>query len=181
MKSRFYYHYETIVKDELMLKFQYSNVHEVPRIEKVVVDTSMRSANFKLKLAPSLILALTLISGQKATPTLAKKGNAKLGIRKGAVTGAKVTLRNDKMFQFIDFLVTLVLPRVKNFEGIQAKSLNSQGNLTVQIRDPFTFPQLEAATNLFNHVGAINVTIVTSTSNKDESKCLLRGLSIPIK
>ena len=70
---------------------------------------------------------------------------------------------------------------VKNFEGIQAKSLNSQGNLTVQIRDPFTFPQLEAATNLFNHVGAINVTIVTSTSNKDESKCLLRGLSIPIK
>ena len=164
-----------------MLKFQYSNVHEVPRIEKVVVDTSMRSANFKLKLAPSLILALTLISGQKATPTLAKKGNAKLGIRKGAVTGAKVTLRNDKMFQFIDFLVTLVLPRVKNFEGIQAKSLNSQGNLTVQIRDPFTFPQLEAATNLFNHVGAINVTIVTSTSNKDESKCLLRGLSIPIK
>ena len=181
MKSRFYYHYETIVKDELMLKFQYSNVHEVPRIEKVVVDTSMRSANFKLKLAPSLILALTLISGQKATPTLAKKGNAKLGIRKGAVTGAKVTLRNDKMFQFIDFLVTLVLPRVKNFEGIQGKSLNSQGNLTVQIRDPFTFPQLEAATNLFNHVGAINVTIVTSTSNKDESKCLLRGLSIPIK
>ena len=73
MKSRFYYHYETIVKDELMLKFQYSNVHEVSRIEKVVVDTSMRSANFKLKLAPSLILALTLISGQKPTPTLAKK------------------------------------------------------------------------------------------------------------
>lgn len=181
MKSRFYYHYETIVKDELMLKFQYSNVHEIPKIEKVVVDTSMKSANFKLKLAPSLILALTLISGQKATPTLAKKGNAKLGIRKGAVTGAKVTLRNDKMFQFIDFLVTLVLPRVKNFEGIQTKSLNSQGNLTVQIKDPFTFPQLEAATNLFNHIGAINVTIVTNTSNKDESKCLLRGLSIPIK
>lgn len=181
MKSRFYYHYETIVKDELMLKFQYSNVHEVPRIEKIVVDTSMKSANFKLKLAPSLILALTLISGQKATPTLARKGNAKLGIRKGAVTGAKVTLRNEKMFQFVDFLITLVLPRVKNFEGLQAKSLNAQGNLTIQIKDPFTFPQLEAATNLFNYVGAINITIVTSTSNKEESKCLLRGLSIPIK
>ena len=122
MKSRFYYHYETIVKDELMLKFQYSNVHEVPRIEKVVVDTSMRSANFKLKLAPSLILALTLISGQKATPTLAKKGNAKLGIRKGAVTGAKVTLRNDKMFQFIDFLVTLVLLWLKTLKVYRPKA-----------------------------------------------------------
>jgi large subunit ribosomal protein L5 len=181
MKSRLYYHYETIVKEELMLKFQYSNVHQIPKIKKVVVDTSMKSANFKLKLAPSLILALTIITGQKAAPTLAKKGNAKLGIRKGAVTGAKVTLRNEKMFQFIDFLITLVLPRVKNFEGIKSTSLNNQGNLTIQIKDPFTFPQLEAATHLFNNVGAINITFVTSTDNKDESACLLRGLTIPLK
>jgi large subunit ribosomal protein L5 len=81
----------------------------------------------------------------------------------------------------MDFLITLVLPRVKNFEGIKNESLNAQGNLTIQIKDPFTFPQLEAATNLFNHTGAINVTFVTSTSNKEESKCLLRGLTVPIK
>ena len=181
MRSRLYHHYDTIVREELMLKFQYPNVHQIPRVEKILIDTSMKSANFKLKLAPSLILALTLISGQKAAPTLARKGNAKLGIRKGAVTGAKVTLRNEKMFQFMDFLITLVLPRVKNFEGIKDKSLNDQGNLTIQIKDPFTFPQLEAATNLFNHIGAINITFVTSTTNRNESKCLLRGLTVPIK
>ena len=81
----------------------------------------------------------------------------------------------------MDFLITLVLPRVKNFEGIKDKSLNDQGNLTIQIKDPFTFPQLEAATNLFNHIGAINITFVTSTTNRRESKCLLRGLTVPIK
>ena len=181
MKSRLYQHYYTIVREELMLKFQYSNVHEIPKVTKVVVDTSMRNAGFKLKLTPSVILALTLITGQKAAPTLAKKGNAQLGIRKGAVTGVKVTLRNEKMFQFLDFFITLVLPRIKNFEGIKAKSLNEEGNLTIQLKDPFTFPQLEAATHVFNNVGPINVTIVTSTQEKNESKCLLRVLTIPIK
>lgn len=181
MKSRLYHHYEGIVREELMLKFQYSNVHQIPKVTKVVINTSMKSANFKLKLAPSLILAITLITGQKAAPTLAKKGNAKLSIRKGDVTGVKVTLRNEKMFQFLDFLITLVLPRIKNFEGIQDKSLDNEGNLTIQVKDPFTFPQLEAATNIFNHVGPINITIVTSSKNKIESKCLLRGLTIPLK
>ena len=181
MKSRLYHHYERIVREELMLKFQYSNVHQIPKVTKVVINTSMKSANFKLKLAPSLILAITLITGQKAAPTLAKKGNAKLSIRKGDVTGVKVTLRNEKMFQFLDFLITLVLPRIKNFEGIQDKSLDNEGNLTIQVKDPFTFPQLEAATNIFNHVGPINITIVTSSKNKVESKCLLRGLTIPLK
>ena len=181
MKSRLYQHYYTIVREELMLKFQYSNVHQIPKITKIVVDTSMKNAGFKLKLTPSVILALTLITGQRATPTLAKKGNAKLGIRKGAVTGVKVTLKNEKMFQFLDFLITLVLPRIKNFEGIDAKSLTEEGNITIQLKDPFAFPQLEAATHVFNHVGPINVTIITNARKKNESKCLLRGLTLPIK
>ena len=181
MRNRLYQHYLNVVTEELMLKYQYDNVNEIPSIEKVVLNTSMKTSDFKVKMIPSYIVALTLITGQKASPTLAKKGNAKLGIRKGAVTGVKVTLRNEKMFQFLDFFITLVLPRIKNFEGIKAKSLNEEGNLTIQLKDPFTFPQLEAATHVFNNVGPINVTIVTSTQEKNESKCLLRGLTIPIK
>lgn len=181
MKNRLYEHYSEIVRNELMLKYQYSNIHEIPKIKKIVIDTSMKNANFKIKLAPSIILALTLITGQKASITLAKRGNAKLGIRQGTITGVKITLRNAKMYQFLDLLITLVLPRVKNFDGIKQTSLNNDGNFSLQLKDPFVFPQLEASTNLFNNIGPINVTIVTTTKDRNESLCLLRGFTIPLK
>ena len=181
MRNRLYQNYLNVVTEELMLKYQYDNVNEIPSIEKIVLNTSMKTSDFKVKMIPSFIVALTLITGQKASPTLAKKGNAKLGIRKNTVTGAKVTLRGEIMYNFLDLLSTIVLPRIKNFDGLNKKSLNNEGNFTFQINDPFVFPQLEAASEVFNHLGPITITITTTTQKKDQNLNLLRGLNLPLK
>jgi len=181
MKSRLYEHYLNVVTEELILKYQYKNIYEVPRIDKIVINTSMKTADFKVKMIPSFIVALTLITGQTAYPTLAKKGNAKLGIRKNTVTGTKVTLRGDTMYIFLDFLCTLVLPRIKNFDGLTKKSLNNEGNFSFEIKDPFVFPQLESASEVFNYLGPITITITTTTQKKEQSLNLLRGLNLPLR
>ena len=181
MRNRLYQHYLNVVTEELILKHQYTNVNEIPRIKKIVINTSMKNSGFKVKMIPSFIVALTLITGQKASPTLAKKGNAKLGIRKNTVTGAKVTLRGEIMYNFLDSLSTIILPRIKNFDGFTNKSLNNQGNFSFQIGDPFVFPQLEAASEIFNHLGPITITITTTTQQKKQNLNLLRGLNIPLK
>ena len=179
MKSRLYQHYYTIVREELMLKFQYSNVHEIPKVTKVVVDTSMRNAGFKLKLTPSVILALTLITGQKAAPTLAKKGNAQLGIRKGAVTGVKVTLRGEKMYEFLDRLVTSALPRVRDFNGIKATGFDGRGNYNLGVVEQIIFPEINI--DKVNKISGMDITFVTSADTDKEAKSLLTELGLPFK
>ena len=173
--------YKERVISELKKEFSYKSVMQVPKILKIVVSKGVGAAVADKKLVEHAIDELTLITGQKASPTLAKKGNAKLGIRKNTVTGAKVTLRGEIMYNFLDLLSTIVLPRIKNFDGLNKKSLNNEGNFTFQINDPFVFPQLEAASEVFNHLGPITITITTTTQKKDQNLNLLRGLNLPLK
>ena len=169
-----------ISSEDLITRYQYHNTYQVPKLERLVVSLSLKSSGFNRKNLPSLLMASTIITGQKTKPVITKQGDAAFGIRKNDPVATKVTLRGNEAFYFMDFVNTIVLPKVKNFEGLSRKNINQNKAFNFQINNPLSFPQLEMAYEMFNNVGPVNISLISSSSDKiNDGETFWRNLGLP--
>ncbi|WP_299452339.1 50S ribosomal protein L5 [uncultured Microscilla sp.] len=158
-------------------KFQYKSVMQVPKVTKVVINKGIGAAVADKKLVDVGIDELTLIAGQKAVPTYAKKSVANFKLREGMPIGAKVTLRGDRMYEFIDRLFTVALPRVRDFKGVNEKGFDSRGNYTLGVKEQIIFPEISI--EKVNKITGMDITFVTTASTDEEGYELLKLLGMP--
>ena len=177
MKTRLEEHYVTAVSPALVEKFGYSNVLEVPRVEKVIINMGVGSAVRDSKKIEFAVSDMTKISGQKPIVTRAKKANAAFKLREEMAIGCKVTLRNVRMYEFLDRLVTMALPRVRDFRGLNAKSFDGNGNYAMGIKEQIVFPEIEY--DKVDEVRGMDIIVVTTAKSDDEARELLRGFQFP--
>ena len=169
--------YKKNISKKLKEKFSYKNVMEIPKLEKVVINMGVGEAVKDNKKLESAINELTSISGQKPVVTKAKQANASFKLRAGMSVGLKVTLRKSKMYEFIDRLVTIALPRVRDFRGISSKSFDGNGNYSLGLKEQYIFPEIEYDT--VDSPRGMDITIVTSAKTDAEAKELLTGFNFP--
>ena len=177
MKTRLEEHYVTAVRPVLVEKFGYSNVLEVPRVEKVIINMGVGSAVRDSKKIEFAVSDMTKISGQKPIVTRAKKANAAFKLREEMAIGCKVTLRNVRMYEFLDRLVTMALPRVRDFRGLNANSFDGNGNYAMGIKEQIVFPEIEY--DKVDEVRGMDIIVVTTAKSDDEARELLRGFQFP--
>ena len=163
----------------LMREFQYRNVMEVPTIEKVVLNMGLGEAIQNPKLLESAVDELGRISGQKAVITHARKSIATFKLREEMAIGACVTLRQDRAWEFLDRLINVALPRVRDFKGISPKAFDGRGNYTLGIREQLIFPEIDI--DIIAQVSGLNITIVTTARTDEEGRALLTGLGMPFR
>ena len=179
MKTRLEEHYATAVRPAMMEKFGYTNVLQVPRLEKIVINMGVGEAANDKKHLESAVQNLTAIAGQKPVITKARKSVASFKIREGWPLGCKVTLRGDKMYEFMERLINIAIPRERDFRGMNPKSFDGQGNYNFGIKEQIIFPEIK-----FDNVDTIrgmDVCINTSASDKEGAKALLEVLEFPFK
>ncbi|MGE3560529.1 MAG: 50S ribosomal protein L5 [Nitrospira sp.] len=171
--------YEQQVVPALMKEFGYGNVMQVPRLERVVLNVGMGEAIQNVKLLESAVTELSMITGQKPVVTRAKKAIAGFKLRQGLPIGAKVTLRNRRMYEFLDRLVALALPRIRDFRGVSPKAFDGRGNYTLGLKEQLIFPEIK-----YDEVASIHgmdITVVTTAKTNDEGKALLKHLGMPFR
>lgn len=178
-KPRMKVHYEKIVRDALAKKFEYKNQMQIPRIEKVVINMGVGEATADRKKVENAAADLALISGQKPVMTKAKKSIATFKVRDGMTLGTKVTLRGDRMYEFLDRFVTIALPRVKDFRGLNPKSFDGRGNYACGLKEHIVFPEINY--DQVDEVRGMDVIVVTSAKTDDEARELLRGFNFPFR
>ena len=169
---------EKIIKD-LQGKLDLKNVMQVPTLDKIVISRGVGAAVSDKKLIDHAVEELTLISGQKAVATLSKKDVASFKLRKGTPIGAKVTLRGDRMYEFLDRLITIALPRVRDFQGIKSDGFDGRGNYNLGIKEQIIFPEINI--DKVNKISGMDITFVTNTNSDKEAKELLTELGLPFK
>ncbi len=179
MAPRFKERYENEIAPALDKKFGYKNKHQRPKLDKIVINMGVGEASQNKGLMEGAINDLTLIAGQKPVVTKARKSNASFKIREGMAIGCKVTLRRDQMYEFLDRLVTIALPRVRDFRGINGKSFDGRGNYAMGIDEHIIFPEIEY--DKVDKIRGMDIIICTTASNDDEAKELLRGFDMPFK
>jgi large subunit ribosomal protein L5 len=177
MTARLKQQYESEVRKKLQEEFKISNPMAVPKVEKVVLNMGMGEAIQNAKILDSAVDELGQITGQRAVVTKAKKSIASFKLREGMPIGAMVTLRGDKMYEFLDRLINLALPRVRDFRGVPTRSFDGRGNYTMGIRDHLIFPEIDL-TKVDKSKG-MNITIVTTAKNDEQARVLLRELGMP--
>jgi len=163
----------------LMKEFQYKTVMEVPRIEKIVLNMGLGDAIQNPKILESAVDELARISGQKPVITKAKKSIAGFKLREEMSIGACVTIRHDRAWEFLDRLVNVALPRVRDFKGVSAKAFDGRGNYTLGIREQLIFPEIDL--DKIAQVSGLNITIVTTAKTDEEGRALLTGLGMPFR
>jgi large subunit ribosomal protein L5 len=163
----------------LMSKFQYKSVMEVPKIEKIVVNMGVGDAVQNPKMLDNAVEELALITGQKPVVTRAKKSIAGFRLREGMPIGAKVTLRGDRMYDFFDKLISVSLPRVRDFRGISKKAFDGRGNYTLGIKEQLIFPEIDY--DKVNKVRGMDIVIVTTAKTDEEARELLAGFGMPFQ
>ncbi|MCI8982907.1 MAG: 50S ribosomal protein L5 [Hungatella sp.] len=172
-----------IYKDEIVgamiKKFGYKNIMEVPKLEKVVINMRVGEAKDNAKVLDSAVRDLEIISGQKAVTTKAKKSVANFKIREGMAIGCKVTLRGDKMYEFVDRLINLALPRVRDFRGVNANAFDGRGNYTLGIKEQLIFPEIEY--DKIDKVRGMDICFVTTARTDEEARELLRLFNMPFQ
>mgnify|MGYP001302795481 FL=1 len=161
----------------MMQKFNYKNIMEVPRVEKVVINMGINDARENPKAIESATNDLTAIAGQKPIVTKAKKSIAAFKIRQGMPVGAKVTLRSERMYDFLDKLFNINLPRVRDFRGVSPDAFDGRGNYTLGIREQLIFPEINY--NNIDRVRGMDITIVTTAKTDEEARELLKNLGMP--
>lgn len=169
---------ERVVK-ALQDEFGYKNVMQVPKLQKIVVSRGVGAAVADKKLIDHAVEELTTITGQKAVATISKKDVAAFKLRKGMPIGAKVTLRGERMYEFLDRLVTSALPRVRDFQGIRATGFDGRGNYNLGIAEQIIFPEINI--DKINRINGMDITFVTSAPTDKEAKSLLAELGLPFK
>jgi large subunit ribosomal protein L5 len=169
---------ETVVKS-LTEQFGYSSVMEVPRIEKITLNMGVGEAVADKKVMENAVADLEKIAGQKVVVTKAKKSIASFKIRDGYPVGCKVTLRRERMYEFLDRLVTVAIPRIRDFRGISAKSFDGRGNFNMGVREQIIFPEIEY--DKIDALRGLNITITTTAKSDEEARALLSAFSFPFR
>src|SRR6266436_880453 len=178
MQAELYKEYKDRVVSALRQKLGYKNLLQVPKLDKVVVNTCIPAQGSEVKQAlEDAKKELALITGQKPAETKSKKSISNFKLRKGQVIGAKVTLRGDRMYEFLERLIKMALPRIRDFRGISAKAFDGRGNYTLGVQDQSIFPEVELD-RIKRNIG-FDITIVTTARTNDEAKALLAELGIP--
>ncbi len=171
--------YKDRVVSALTEEFSYDNVMQVPKLKKIVLSRGVGAAVADKKLIDYAVDELTTITGQKAVPTISKKDVATFKLRKGMPIGAKVTLRGERMYEFLDRLITSALPRVRDFGGIKATGFDGRGNYSLGILEQIIFPEIDI--DKVNKISGMNITFETSANTDKEAKSLLTELGLPFK
>jgi large subunit ribosomal protein L5 len=178
MAARLKEKYKNEVVQALMKEFNYTNVMAVPKLEKIVLNMGVgREAQSNPKVFDQATMELTTIAGQKPVITKAKKSIAAFKLRTGMPIGVSVTLRGDRMYEFLDRLVNAVLPRVRNFRGVSARAFDGRGNYTLGIKDQLIFPEIDF--NKVDRTRGMNISIVTTARTDEEGRALLRQFGMP--
>ena len=171
--------YTDVIKGELTKEFGYKNVMQVPQLDKVVLNMGIGEAVADSKKVQSAAADLALIAGQKPVVTKARKSIATFKLREGMPIGVKVTLRKDRMYEFLDRLVNIALPRVRDFRGLDAKSFDGRGNYSMGLKEHIVFPEIDY--DKVEDVLGMDIVICTTASNDDEARALLKGLNFPFR
>jgi len=171
--------YRNEIVSALMEKFQYNTVMQVPKIVKVCLNQGVGLASQDKKLVDNALKEMTMIAGQKAVPTKARKSVSNFKLRDGMVIGSRVTLRNDQMYEFLDRLITFALPRVRDFRGINDKSFDGRGNYTMGVTEQIIFPEIDL--DKVSKITGMDITIVTTANTDAEALELLKLVGMPFK
>ncbi|EOZ99787.1 LSU ribosomal protein L5p (L11e) [Indibacter alkaliphilus LW1] len=176
-KPRVKERYNKEIVPALKEKFQYSSIMEVPKLTKIVINKGIGAAVADKKLVDQGVEELSLIAGQRAVATIAKNSVSNFKLREGMPIGAKVTLRGDKMYEFLDRLMTVALPRVRDFKGISDKGFDGRGNYTLGVTEQIIFPEISI--EKVNRISGMDITFVTTANTDEESHALLKALGMP--
>ncbi|MFK7757558.1 MAG: 50S ribosomal protein L5 [Flavobacteriales bacterium] len=169
--------YKEEVVPSLMKKFEYSSIMEVPQIEKICINQRLGKATSDKKIVDTGIQELTAITGQKAVPCVSKKDVSNFKLRKGMPIGTKVTLRREKMFEFLDRLISVSLPRTRDFRGVKSTGFDGRGNFTFGVKEQIIFPEIDI--DKIKELNGMDITIVTSAKTDEEARALLDAFGFP--
>jgi large subunit ribosomal protein L5 len=179
MNTRLAEHYENVLKPKLKEQFGYPNDLAVPRLDKIVLNMGLGEATQDSKKIETATNEMGLIAGQKAQITTAKQSIANFKLREGVAIGCKVTLRRERMFEFLDRLVTIALPRVRDFRGLRPTSFDGRGNYAMGLREQIVFPEINY--DEVDEIRGLDVIICTTADSDDEARELLRGFEMPFR
>jgi large subunit ribosomal protein L5 len=179
MAPRLKQHYNDRVRPGLSERFGFANPHQVPRVTKITVNVGVGEAGRNQKLLDSVLDELATVTGQKPVVTRARKSIAGFSLREGMPVGASVTLRGDRMYEFLDRLVSVAMPRIRDFRGIPSRSFDGRGNFTLGVKEQLIFPEIDF--DDVEQVHGMDITIVTSTDRDDEALELLRLMGFPFR
>ena len=171
--------YRNEIVPQLMEQFQYSSVMQVPKLVKICINQGVGEASQDKKLVTNAVDEMSLIAGQKAVATIARKSVSNFKLREGMPIGARVTLRKDRMFEFLDRLIAVALPRVRDFRGINDKSFDGRGNYTMGVQEQIIFPEIQV--DKVNRITGMDITFVTTAQTDEEALALLKALGMPFK
>jgi large subunit ribosomal protein L5 len=170
-------HYQSVIKPALTEEFGYTNTMQVPSLDKIVINMGVGEAVQDTKKIGAALGELTAIAGQKPVATKAKKSVANFKLREGMTIGCKVTLRKDRMYEFLDRLISIALPRVRDFRGVPTSSFDGRGNYSLGLKEQIVFPEIDY--DKVDEVRGMDITIVTTARTDDEARALLTGFDMP--
>ncbi|HIK56630.1 MAG TPA: 50S ribosomal protein L5 [Synechococcales cyanobacterium M55_K2018_004] len=179
MSTRLKTYYQEKVVPKLTEQFKYTNVHQVPKVVKVTVNRGLGEAAQNAKALEASLAEIAVITGQKPVVTRAKKAIAGFKIRQGMPVGIMVTLRSDRMYNFLDRLINLALPRIRDFRGISPKSFDGRGNFTLGLREQLIFPEVEY--DSIDQIRGMDISIITTATTDEEGRALLKELGMPFR
>lgn len=179
MPERLKLFYEETIVPKLMAQFNYKNIHQVPKLVKITVNRGLGDAAQNAKALESSLKEIAIITGQKPVVTRAKKAIAGFKIRKGMPVGIMVTLRSQRMYSFLDRLINLALPRIRDFRGVNPKSFDGRGNYTLGIREQLIFPEVEY--DSIDQIRGMDISIITTAKTDEEGRALLKEMGMPFR
>jgi large subunit ribosomal protein L5 len=171
--------YQETITPKLISQFQYTNVHQVPKVTKITINRGLGEAAQNAKSLEASISEIALITGQKPVVTRAKKAIAGFKIRQGMPVGIMVTLRGERMYAFLDRLINLTLPRIRDFRGVSPKSFDGRGNYTLGVREQLIFPEVEY--DRIDQVRGLDISIITTAKTDEEGRALLKEMGMPFR
>ncbi|MGK7935991.1 MAG: 50S ribosomal protein L5 [Xenococcaceae cyanobacterium] len=171
--------YEETIVPKLKEQFSYTNIHQVPKVVKVVINRGLGEASQNAKALESSIAELSIIAGQKPVVTRAKKAIAGFKVREGMPVGVMVTLRGERMYAFLSRLINLALPRIRDFRGISPKSFDGRGNYSLGVREQLIFPEIDY--DSIDQIRGLDISIVTTANNDEEGRALLKEMGMPFR
>ena len=177
MASRFRELYDNVVRGELQKKFAYKNPMQVPKVEKIIINMGVGEATGDSKVISAAVADMTAISGRKPVVIRAKRSVSTFKLREGMPIGCKVTLRREQMYDFLDRLITIALPRVRDFRGVSEKSFDGRGNYALGLTEQIVFPEVDY--DKIDTIRGMDIVIVTSAKTDEEAKALLAGFEMP--
>ena len=177
MATRLQEQYDTVIRSDLQASFNYANPMQIPRLDKVVLNMGVGEAVADSKKIDAAARDMTAISGQKPIIIRARKSVAQFKLREGMTVGVKVTLRRDRMYEFLDRLITIALPRVRDFRGLSPRSFDGKGNFAMGLKEQIVFPEIDYDT--VDQMRGMDVVVVTTAQTDDEARKLLAGLQFP--